>query len=92
VSADASGPFRAFTVIVREVVEHRITVDPDQSQWSWLGPEDDWLSDLDTVAGETEGPVEIAVRADPTSTVIGAWREVIEDDDPPAASVRPESP
>lgn len=74
---------RAFTVIVREVVEFRVTVDPDHPDWApYLGPVDDWVADLDSCASETEGPVERAVRA-PDSNVIGAWREVFYDEDAP---------
>jgi hypothetical protein len=83
--AESTAAYRAFTVIVREVVEYRVTVDPDHPDWQpYLGPEEDWVADLDSCAGETEGPIERAVRAR-DAFPIRAWREVFYDEEAPEA-------
>lgn len=69
---DRSTPIRVF---VTETVEFEITVDPTEPRWEWLqdSPRAEWVSELDAVASETDGPVEYAIKR---ASVAGAWREV----------------
>lgn len=74
---DPALPDHQVRIRVREVVEWELLVDTQTPQWSWLAEmtedQDEWVAQLDDMAGDTEGVVEQAIRAD---SPVNAWREV----------------